>query len=374
MTRLHQLSDYGQAIWLDFIRRSHLADGSLRALIDQGVRGVTSNPTIFEQAINRSTDYDPDLRRLTAAGATPEQIYEALVLEDISAAADLLRPLYDATGGQDGYVSLEVSPTLANDTAGTLAAGLHLSHALGRPNVMIKVPATPAGLPAVSALIAAGVSVNITLIFSLAQYEAVSEAYLDGLERRAVAGDELHPVASVASFFISRVDAAVDPQLERVGAPEMIGRTAIANAALAYARFRELFAGPRWERLAAAGARVQRPLWASTGTKDPRLPDTHYVDGLIAPDTVNTVPPATLSAFLDHGQVAPTLAANLLGAQAHLANLAALGVDLDAVTRKLLDDGIASFTASFDTLMASITTRRARLLADQLQALTATGR
>lgn len=196
----------------------------------------------------------------------------------------------------------------------------------------------------------------------------------DRLERRAAAGEELISVASVASFFVSRVDAAVDPQLERAGAPELIGRTATANAKLAYVRFGELFAGPRWERLAAAGARVQRPLWASTGTKDPRLPDTHYVDGLIGPDTVNTVPPATLSAFLDHGQVAPTLAANLLGAQAHLANIAALGVDLDVVTQKLLDDGVASFAASFDTLMASITARRARLLVDQLQTLAATGR
>lgn len=374
MTRLHQLADSGQAIWLDFIRRAHLADGSLQTLIDQGVRGVTSNPTIFEQAIVRSDDYDPDLRRLTAAGATPEQIYEALVLEDIAAAADLLRPLYDATVGQDGYVSLEVSPALAHDTAGTVAAGLRLFRALGRPNVMIKVPATPAGLPAVSALLAAGVNVNVTLIFALAQYEAVALAYLDGLERRAAAGEELRSVASVASFFVSRVDSAVDPELARAGVSKLIGRTAIANAKLAYARFRELSQGPRWERLAAAGARVQRLLWASTGTKDPRLPDTHYVDGLIGPDTVNTVPPATLTAFLDHGAVAPTLAADLLGAQAHLANLAALGVDLDAVAQKLLDDGVAAFAASFEALMASITTRRARLLADQLQTLAAGGR
>lgn len=374
MTRLHQLSDYGQEIWLDFIRRAHLADGSLQALIDQGVRGVTSNPTIFEQAIGRSADYDADLRRLTAAGATPEQISEALVLEDIAAAADLLRPRYDATAGQDGYVSLEVSPALAHDTAGTVAAGLHLFRALGRPNVMIKVPATPAGLPAISALVAAGVSVNVTLIFSLAQYEAVAEAYLNGLERRATAGADLRPVASVASFFISRVDAAVDPELERAGAPEPIGRTAIANAKLAYARFRELFAGPRWERLAVAGARVQRPLWASTGTKDLRLPDTLYVDGLIGPDTVNTVPPATLTAFLDHGRIASSLTDDLDGARAHLERIAALGVDLDAVTQKLLDDGVAAFAASFEALMASITTRRARLLADQLQTLAVTER
>jgi transaldolase len=329
MTRLHQLSDYGQAIWLDFIRRAHLADGSLQALIDQGVRGVTSNPTIFEQAIGGSDDYDSALRRLTAAGATPAQIYEDLVLEDIATAADQLRPLYAATSGQDGYVSLEVSPQLAHDTTGTVAAGLRLFLALARPNVMIKVPATPAGLPAISDLIAAGVNVNVTLIFALAQYEAVAQAYLAGLERRATAGADLRPVASVASFFISRVDAAVDPQLERAGAPELIGRTAIANAKLAYARFRELFAGLRWERLAAAGARVQRPLWASTGTKDARLPATHYVDGLVGPGTVNTVPPATLTAFLAQGQVAPTLAEDVLGAQAHLAKVAALGVDLE---------------------------------------------
>ena len=295
MTKLHELHEHGQSIWVDYIRRDFLAQGELQALIDQGVRGVTSNPTIFEKAVASSADYDTDLQRLVAEGASVDAIYEALVLADIARAADILHPLYADSGGGDGYISLEVSPTLAHDTAGTIAEARRLHAALGRPNVMIKVPATAEGIPAITDLIGAGISINVTLIFSLAQYEAVVEAYMRGLERRAAAGEALDRIASVASFFVSRVDTAVDLLLAQQGLEELQGQAAIANARLAYARFKELFSGPRWAALAARGATPQRPLWASTGTKNPRLPDTRYVDSLIGPHTVNTVPPATLT-------------------------------------------------------------------------------
>jgi transaldolase/glucose-6-phosphate isomerase len=372
MTKLHQLANLGQAIWFDYIRRSFITSGDLQALVDDGLRGVTSNPTIFEKAIAGSTDYDDDLHRLVGKGKTVEEVYEALTLDDIQQAADLLRPIHDATDGADGYVSLEVSPKLAYDTEGTIAEARRLFAALGRPNVMIKVPATPEGIPAIETLIGEGINVNVTLIFSLAQYEAVAEAYIAGLEKLAAAGGDpsigsgrgLSKVASVASFFISRVDTAVDRVLE--GHPQGVplgGRIALANAKLAYARFCDIFTGERWGRLAAQGTRVQRPLWASTGTKNPTYPDTLYVDSLIGPDTVNTLPPATLNAFRDHGTVAPTLEASLDEARAQLARLAELGVDLDAITQKLLDEGVAKFAQSFESLMVTIAEKRDRLLA-----------
>jgi len=358
MTKLHELSELGQAIWFDYIRRAFITQGELEELLVAGVRGVTSNPTIFEKAIAGSDDYDDDLRRLLAAGTS---IYEALVLDDIARAADLLRPLYDATNGLDGYVSLEVSPTLAHNTDGTVAEARRLFAALGRPNVMIKVPATPAGIPAIQTLIGAGMNINVTLIFSPAQYEAVAAAYLAGLETLAARGGDLCTVGSVASFFISRVDTAVDRMLKTLDANDLLGKTAIANAKVAYARFRELFSGPRWERLVARGARAQRPLWASTGTKDPHLPDTLYVDALIGPDTVNTVPPATFHAFVEHGTVAATLHSGLAEARGHLAKLAELDIDLDTITQRLQDEGVAAFVTSFETLMASIAHKRERL-------------
>ncbi|GAB4119799.1 MAG: hypothetical protein Fur005_45240 [Roseiflexaceae bacterium] len=358
MTKLHELAELGQAIWFDFIRRSFVVSGELQALIDAGVRGVTSNPTIFEKAIGGSADYDDDIRRLVADGRSVDQIYEALALNDIAAGADLFRPLYDSSHGGDGYISLEVSPTLAHDTAGTVADAKRLFAALGRPNVMIKIPATPAGIPAIAEVIASGINVNVTLIFSLAQYEAVVEAYLDGLERLAAAGGDLSKVASVASFFVSRVDTAVDKQLDTLGRGDLAGKTAIANAKVAYERFKQLFSGARWEALAAKGAAVQRPLWASTGTKDPRFSDTLYVDTLIGPHTVNTVPPATLDAFRDHGTVASTVEEGVAEAHAHLAAIAALGIDLTAVTNQLQDEGVASFAKSFESLMASIAAKR----------------
>jgi len=370
MTKLHQLAKLGQAIWFDYIRRSFITSGDLQALIDEGLRGVTSNPSIFEKAIAGSTDYDDALYRLVEEGKTVEEIYEALTLEDIQRAADLLRPVYDETDGADGYVSLEVSPNLAYDTEGTIAEARRLFAALARPNVMIKVPATPDGIPAIETLIGDGINVNVTLIFSLAHYEAVAKAYMAGLEKLAANGGDLSKVASVASFFISRVDAAVDRQLDELTRQSSIpniqslqGKIAIANAKAAYARFRQVFSGPRWERLAARGARVQRPLWASTGTKNPLYPDTLYVDGLIGPDTVSTVPPATLNAFRDHGTVALTLEAGLDEARAQLAHLAEVGVHLDAVTQQLQDEGVAKFAKSFEALMDSIAEKREQLLA-----------
>ena len=362
MTRLHELADLGQAVWFDFIRRSFTESGKLGDLIDRGVRGVTSNPTIFEKAIAGSADYDADLRRLIDGGRSLDEIYETLVVEDIRAAAALLRPLYDATATGDGYVSLEVNPNLAHDSDGTIEEARRLFALVAQPNVMIKVPATPAGVPAIKALIGEGINVNVTLIFSLAQYEAVAEAYVAGLERLTVAGGGLHTVASVASFFVSRVDTVVDAALAEAGSQELQGRIAIDNAKVAYARFRELFSGSRWQALAARGAHPQRPLWASTGTKNPAYSDTLYVDSLIGPDTVNTVPPDTLQAFLDHGHVAATIDTDLDGARARLQRLAALGIDLEAIAGELQDAGVASFTESFTSLMAGIGAKREQLL------------
>ena len=363
MSKLHKLAHLGQAIWFDYIRRSFIASGELQKLVDQGVRGVTSNPSIFEKAIAGSADYDKDLRPLVEAGKSVEEIYETLALDDIGRAADILRPLYDETDGVDGYVSLEVSPTLAHDTDGTIADARRLFAVLGRPNVMIKVPATPAGVPAIEKLIGEGININVTLIFSSAQYEAVAEAYLAGLEKLAASGGDVGSVASVASFFVSRVDVAIDRILEQIGERQLLGRIAIANAKVAYARFHELFAGKRWEKLAAQGARVQRPLWASTGTKDPAYPDTLYMDGLIGRDTVNTVPPVTLQAFLDHGRVAASIETGVDEARDQLTRLAELGIDLDTVTQELQDEGVDKFAKSFESLMGSIAEKRQRLLA-----------
>lgn len=361
MSKLHELALQGQAIWFDYIRRSFITSGELQNLIDEGLRGITSNPTIFEKAITGSSDYDEDLRSLVDQGKTVEEIYEALTLQDIGLAADLLRPVYEKTDGADGYVSLEVDPKLADDAEGTVIDARRLFAALNRPNVMIKVPGTLAGIPAVETLIGEGINVNVTLIFSLKHYEAAAEAYIAGLERRIAAGGELSHVASVASFFVSRVDGIVDPALEEIGATELRGKTAIANAKVAYTRFLQLFSGSRWEKLAIRGARVQRPLWASTSTKNPEYPDTLYVDDLIGPNTVNTLPPATLQAFLDHGQVASALQEATEEARAHLSRLTERGVDLGAITEKLQVDGVASFAQSFEDLMDSITEKRDKL-------------
>jgi len=363
VTKLHELTELGQAIWLDYIRRSFITTGELQALIEKGLRGVTSNPTIFDKAIAGSTDYDEDLRRLVKEGKSDTEIYEKIVLDDIGRTADTLRPVYERTDGVDGYVSLEVSPALANDTDGTLAEARRFFSMLGRPNVMIKVPATGAGIPAIEALIGEGINVNVTLIFSVSHYEPAAQAYITGLERRLATGGDISTIASVASFFVSRVDTAVDLALEKIEYAELEGKIAIANAKAAYARFNKVFSGERWDRLVDHGAHVQRVLWGSTGTKDPRYSDTLYVDSLIGPNTVNTVPPVTLQAFIDHGHAALTIEKDLDQARADLDRLNTLGIDLDAITQQLQEGGVDAFATSFEDLMASIAEKRKQLKA-----------
>jgi transaldolase len=361
MTKLKELNRLGQSIWYDNIRRALIDSGELQSLIDSGVTGVTSNPSIFEKAIAGSADYDEAIAALADSDLSAEAIYESLAFADIQRTADLLRPIYNRSNGVDGYVSLEVSPSLAHDTAGTVAAARRLFATLDRPNVLIKVPATPAGLLAIETLIGEGINVNVTLIFSLANYEDVAEAYIAGLEHLATTGGDLSRVASVASFFVSRVDSAVDQVLATAGNSELQGKIAIANAKVAYGRFLEIFKGDRWDSLAASGARVQRPLWASTSAKNPAYPDTLYLDQLIGADTVNTVPPGTLTAFLDHGTTVATLGEHLDQAQARLQQLADLGIDLEAINQKLQDDGVAAFAKSFDSLISSVAEKRSRL-------------
>ena len=359
MNPLKALLGEGQSVWLDFIDRSLMASGELARLIDDdGVRGMTSNPTIFEKAIYASTDYDESLRQLLEnnAGIGIKSMYENLVVEDIQSAADVLRAIYDETNGADGYVSLEVSPTLADDTTGTIAEAKRLWAWVDRPNLMVKVPATPAGVPAFEELTAAGLNINVTLMFSLKHYEDIALAYVRGLKRCSTP----ERVASVASFFVSRVDALVDNLLDASSsslARALKGATAIANARLAYKRFKEILSGDDFMALRKKGARVQRPLWASTSTRNPDYNDVLYVEELIGPDTVNTLPPATLDAFRDHGKVASTIDKNVAQAQSVIAALPDHGVDLDAVTEKLQVDGVASFTKSFEDLLGALKTK-----------------
>jgi transaldolase/transaldolase/glucose-6-phosphate isomerase len=355
MNPLKQLQEHRQSIWLDYIRRTLITSGQLKALIDDdGLRGMTSNPTIFEKSISGTTDYDASLRRILETGPRRvEGVYEALAVEDIRMAADALRPVYDGTGGADGYVSLEVSPKLANDTEATVAEARRLWQMVNRPNLMVKVPGTPAGVPAFEALIAGGVNVNVTLMFSLKHYEDVAWAYIRGLERCA----QPQRMASVASFFVSRVDTVVDQSLDANGSPGALalrGKTAVANAKLAYRRFEEIFYGDSFAGLRKRGARVQRPLWASTSTKNPSYRDVFYVEELIGPDTVNTLPPATLEAFRDHGVVRNTLSAGVDEARKHIEALTGFGIDLGAITERLQVDGVAAFTQSYEALLESL--------------------
>ena len=348
----------GQSTWLDYIRRDMLASGELERLVEDGVTGLTSNPTIFEKAISGSPDYDASLAALSGEGKTPTEVFEALAVEDIRAAAQALRQVYDAAGGRDGFVSIEVAPTLAYDTEGTVRDARRLWLAVGEPNVRIKVPGTPEGLPAITQLIGEGVNVNVTLIFALDAYRQVMDAYIAGRQALAQSGGPLGRVASVASFFVSRVDTAVDKALEEGGAdPVLQGKAAVANARAAYALFKERFAQDDFAALRAQGAQVQRPLWASTSTKNPAYPDTLYVDNLIGPDSVNTMPPDTLQATLDHGVSAFTLEGTAQEANATLAALAEAGVDMQAVTDKLLSDGVDAFAASYRQLLESIETK-----------------
>ncbi|MDA8295656.1 MAG: transaldolase [Actinomycetota bacterium] len=361
MTRLHDLYEQqGQSPWIDDLKRSYVVAGGLQRLIDLGIRGVTSNPTIMAKAISEGSDYDEQFSSLIKAGASIDDAYWDMVIADINGALDLFRPMYDESGGADGFVSLEVAPSLAHDSAGTAAAAKDLHERIDKPNLFVKIPASREGIPAIEDTIAAGKNVNVTLIFSLERYGAVIEAYLKGLERLVAAGGDPSRVASVASFFVSRVDTEVDRRLEAVlaeggagakRAAELRGKAAVANAKLAYALFGERFGSPRFAALAAKGAKVQRPLWASTSTKNPAYPDLLYVDGLIGPDTVNTMPGATVDGFLDHGTLARTVDTGVEQARADLAGLAEVGVDLDDVTHTLEVEGIAAFTKSFDDLI-----------------------
>jgi transaldolase len=356
-TALHRLQALGQSIWLDSISRDLIRSGELQRLVDQGLLGMTSNPTIFEKAITGSPDYDDLLRQTARPGVSPAEIFEALAVRDIRDAADVLRPVYERLDGADGFVSLEVSPHLAHDTEGTIADAERLWRAVERPNVMIKIPGTEAGLPAISATLAKGINVNVTLLFDVDRYEQVAYAYMEGLERYAAGtgGRPLGRVASVASFFVSRVDTLADSLLEQ--SPEgaaLQGLAAVANAKLAYERFEHLFGGSRFAPLRAQGARVQRVLWASTSTKNPAYPDLMYVDSLIGPHTVNTLPAPTLEAVLDHVTDRLSIKEGLDEAKQHLAALARAGIDLKAVAKQLEEDGVALFAKSYDALLEAI--------------------
>ena len=356
---IHALHALGQSIWYDNIERRLLENGALAKMVSDGeIRGVTSNPSIFHNAIAKSTDYDAALVPLARSGKTAEEIYEALAIADIQAATDLFRPLFEETSGGDGYVSLEVSPYLANDTEGTAAEALRLWKAVDRPNLMIKIPATKAGLPAIRQSIAMGLNVNVTLIFSQARYIEVMQAYLDGLEDRVSGGYPIDRIASVASFFISRIDSKVDAWLESKGGSDLVGQMAVANAKLAYARYREIFTGERFRQLQSAGARVQRPLWASTSTKNPAYSDVLYVETLIGPDTVNTVPPNTLDAFRDHGKAALLLENDVESAAQAFEAFAAKGLSFDIATEELETEGVKAFADAFTALLQTVEERR----------------
>ena len=354
---IEKLTSLGQSLWLDNIQRKLLENGDLKAMIARGdIRGMTSNPTIFNNAIAKTNDYDSALVPLAWAGWDAEKIFWQLAVEDIKAACDAFAPLYEETNGADGYVSIEVSPHLAHDTNKTVAQAEQLWVRVARPNLMVKIPATKEGIPAIRKAISAGLNINVTLIFSLKRYAEVMDAYLSGLEDRANAGHPIDHIASVASFFVSRVDTKIDPQLP--DSSELKGRAAIANAKLAYDEYHKTFAGRRWENLKVKGARVQRPLWASTSTKNPAYPDTIYVDNLIGPETVNTVPPATLEAFRDHGVAAMTLARDVEKAEEAIEQLEAAGISMDVVTQELEDEGVKAFADAFEQLLKTIDERR----------------
>ena len=369
ISRIQQLYALGQAIWLDDLSRDLIQSGDLGRLVDEGVAGVTTNPTIFARAIGTGRTYDTAITQLARLGRNTLQIYEALVIEDVVAAADVLRPVFNETHGRDGFVSLEVRPALADDTNGTVEEGRRLFHALDRPNVMIKVPATEAGLPAVATLIGEGINVNATLIFSVARYERVINAYLEGLRRFQETHRPISSVSSVASFFVSRIDTFVDALLgARIARgddhfDDLLGEAGIAWCKVAYSKYKESFEGDRFAPFRAAGARMQRPLWASTSTKDPAYLDTKYVDALIGVNTVNTTPPTTLAALRDHGVVAQTLEQELPRAHSVLRRLFELGIDLEVVADQLLRDGVRIFAESFDKLLATIEAKRTALAA-----------
>ena len=365
---LQATQNLGQSLWLDNISRSLITSGNLARLItDDGLQGMTSNPSIFDKAFSEGTDYDSDIRQQARAGAGTQEIYDALTIADIQAALDLFRPVYEASRALDGYVSLEVSPLLARDSQQTLSEARRLWNALNRPNTMIKIPGTAEGLPAIEEALYEGININVTLLFSVVAYEKVAQAHIRALKRRHAEGKSLSHVASVASFFVSRIDNAVDSWLEKnaPGRKELQGKVAIANAKDAYRVYERLYKSNEFAVLAAAGAQVQRLLWASTGTKNPAYPDTLYVDQLIGPDTVNTVPPATYESFRDHGTAEPKLLDGLDQALSSLKAVADAGLKLSDVTDALLDDGIKQFVKAFEKLMAGLDHKRAAFAAGE---------
>ena len=361
------LAAEGQSIWLDYITRDLVRGGELRRLIEEdGLRGLTSNPTIFEKAIGAGDAYDAQMKGLVAQDKSALEIFESVAATDVREACDLFLPVYEQTEGKDGLVSLEVSPLLAHDADATIEEGRRLWQSVDRPNLLIKVPGTEEGVAAVRTLLREGISVNVTLLFSLESHERVMWAYIEALEERAQAGEPIDRVASVASFFVSRVDTLIDKQLDgKQAAGELQGKVAVANARLAYARFQEIFGDDRFKALAAKGARPQRPLWASTGTKNKAYSDVLYVESLIGPDTVNTLPVATLDAFRDHGTVARTIDTDVDGARATIAGLEKAGIDLAAATQQLEDEGVALFAKSFEDLLAGVDAKRQTLVGEQ---------
>ncbi len=365
LNSIQELGRLGQSVWYDNMYRSLITSGELERLVEMGVTGLTSNPTIFQKAISSGSEYDDSLVKHASRGLNPEQLFEALATEDIRAAADILRPVYERSGGSDGFASLEVSPRLAHDTDGTIEAALRLFGALDRPNVMIKVPATPEGIPAIRELISEGVNVNVTLIFSLGMYARVREAYVGGLEDLEDAGGNLDAVSSVASFFVSRVDTAVDGLIEQHGGDlgALMGRAAVANAKIAYQDFKKTFGTDRFGALARKGARVQKPLWASTSTKNPLYNDVLYVETLVGADTVNTMPDATLEAFLDHGKASNSIERDVEESREVIATLEENGISMDAVTTNLMHEGVKAFADSFELLLGDIEAKRERLMA-----------
>ena len=361
--RLREIEALGQSIWIDNLNRDLLDDGTMARLVEEdGISGVTSNPTIFEKGMGGSDRYDDGFREVAQETDDPQTLFERLALNDVREAADLLRPVFERTEGQDGYVSFELPASLANDADGSIEQAMRLHEVIDRHNVLIKVPGTEAGVRAFEELTARGVNVNVTLLFAVERYREIAEAFLSGLERRLDAGESIERSASVASFFVSRVDTKVDAALEELGREELRGKAAVANAKLAYLAFQELFSGERWERLAAAGANVQRPLWASTSTKNPDYPDTLYVDELIGPDTVNTMPDATIEAARDHAKAERTVDRDVDGAKELLRELESSGVDLDDILlRQLVDEGVKAFAESYDSLLETLERKASEL-------------
>ena len=365
MNPLVELHKFGQSFWYDNMSRHLISSGELARLVSEdGLRGMTSNPTIFEKAISKSSDYDAEMTELVHRDFSPFEICEELMVTDIRNAADLLRPVYEESKGRDGFISLEVSPKLANDTEGTIEAALRLNGKLNRPNVMIKIPATPAGIPAIESVIGEGVSVNITLLFARENYEQVTEAYCKGLDRASAHGKKLDRIASVASLFVSRVDTLIDKMLEESGAdPALMGKTGIANSKLLYRRYKQIFKGERFDSLDSRGAQPQRLLWASTSTKNPKYRDVLYCESLIGAETVDTMPEVSVKAFRDHGVVAATLETDVDACEKHMTALAAAGINMKEAMQKLQDDGVKSFADSFDTLLAALAAKKEAMLA-----------